>query len=147
MVMEIVKVNGNFKNDDEKTAFFRAVPSGTVAEPTLEAVKASKCAYIDAMREQACEVDVPALGYLWQADKRSKELLSGAIALANAGVPLPTVWRTTDNINVAISSIADLLAIAGAIALQVQSAYAHSWALKGDVAAANDVGGVVLITW
>ncbi|WP_338360326.1 DUF4376 domain-containing protein, partial [Enterococcus faecalis] len=63
--------------------------------------------------------------------------LNGAIALAQAGGPLPAVWQDAENNDMPVTSLADLLAIAGAIAQQVQQAYATSWARKAAVDAAK----------
>jgi hypothetical protein len=103
----------------------------------LAAAKAEKKARIEAERDAQCEQPVQALGRTWDADKRSQELLASAITMAQAGGPLPPAWRDHDNDNMPVTSIADLLAIAGAIATQVQSAYAKSWARKAAVGEAH----------
>jgi len=103
----------------------------------LAATKAEKKARIEAERDAQCEQPVRALGRTWDADKRSQELLAYAITIAQAGGPLPPVWRDHDNDNMPVTSIADLLAIAGAIAAQIQTAYAQSWARKAAVNAAQ----------
>lgn len=81
----------------------------------------------------------------WQADTNSQALLSSAISLAQAGLPLPTVWRDASNTDMPISSIADLLAIAGAIAQQVQTAYSTSWTRKAAIDAATTPEAIDLI--
>lgn len=106
---------------------------------TLESAKAAKKRQIEAERDAACEQPVTALGRTWDADKRSQELLTSVITLAQAGAPLPTVWRDYDNNNMPVTSIADLLAISGAIAAQVQQAYATSWMRKAAVDAATTI--------
>ena len=103
----------------------------------LAAAKAEKKARIEAERDAQCAQPVRALGRTWDADKRSQELLAYAITIAQAGGPLPPVWRDHDNDNMPVTSIADLLAIAGAIAAQIQTAYAQSWARKAAVNAAQ----------
>jgi len=108
----------------------------------LAAAKAEKKARIEAERDAQCEQPVQALGRTWDADKRSQELLASAITIAQAGGPLPPEWRDHDNDNMTISSIADLLAIAGAIATQTQTAYAQSWARKAAVEAAQTLDEV-----
>jgi len=108
----------------------------------LAELKASKKRQIEAERDAACEQPVTALGRTWDADKRSQELLASAITLAQAGAPLPTVWRDHDNDNMPVTSIADLLAISGAIAAQVQQAYATSWMRKAAVDAATTIDEV-----
>jgi hypothetical protein len=99
----------------------------------LATAKAEKKARIEAERDAQCEQPVQALGRTWDADKRSQELLASAITIAQAGGPLPSVWRDRDNDTMPVASIADLLAIAGAIAAQTQAAYAQSWARKAAV--------------
>ena len=108
----------------------------------LVEAKAAKKRQIEAERDAACEQPVTALGRTWDADKRSQELLASAITLAQAGAPLPTVWRDHDNDNMSVTGIADLLAISGAIAAQVQAAYATSWMRKAAVDAATTIDEV-----
>lgn len=108
----------------------------------LAEAKAAKKRQIEAERDAACEQPVTALGRTWDADKRSQELLNGAIALAQAGGPLPSVWRDADNNDMPITDISQLLAIAGAIAAQTQAAYATSWARKVAVDAATTIDEV-----
>ena len=105
----------------------------------LAEAKAAKKRQIEAERDATCEQPVRALGLTWDADKRSQELLNGAIALAQAGGPIPAVWRDHDNNDMPIADISDLIAIAGAIAQQVQTAYAASWARKAAVDAASTI--------
>lgn len=108
----------------------------------LAEAKAAKKRQIEAERDAACEQPVTALERTWDADKRSQELLNGAIALAQAGGPIPAVWRDRDNNDMPITDISDLLAIAGAIAQQVQQAYATSWERKAAVDAATTIEDV-----
>lgn len=112
---------------------------GPHPDALLAEAKATKKRQIEAERDAACELPVTALGRTWDADKRSQELLNGTIALAQAGGPLPAVWRDYDNNDMSVTSINDLLAIAGAIAQQVQQAYATSWARKAAVDAATTI--------
>lgn len=113
----------------------------------LTIARSRKIAEIEAARDAACFADVTAHAKQWQADSRSQELLWKSITLAQAGLPLPPVWRAADNSNMPIASLADLLAIVGEIALQAQAAYERSWLLKGQAAAATDVQQVELIVW
>jgi hypothetical protein len=103
----------------------------------LDERKAAKRRQIEAERDSACVQPVHALGRTWQADKRSQELFSSAITIAQAGGPLPAVWRDAENNDMPVTSLADLLAIAGAIAQQTQAAYSDSWARKAAVDAAT----------
>lgn len=98
---------------------------------------AEKLRQIEHDRDAACIASVGAHARTWQADKTSQELLGQAITLASAGLPLPAEWRDADNNNMAITTIGDLLVIAGAIAYQAQAAYATSWMRKAAVDAAT----------
>ena len=99
------------------------------AQPT----RAEQIAQIERERDASCVANVIANGRTWQADQRSQALLGQAITLAGAGLPLPTVWRDADNQDIPVASLADLLAIAGAIADHVQAAYSASWAAKASL--------------
>lgn len=125
----------------------RQIPVETPEPVSLDAAKAAKAAEIEAARDAACLADVVANGRTWQADKRSQDLLGSAITLAIAGLPLPAAWRDRDNSNMPITALADLLAIAGAIAANVSAAYTHSWELKAAVADAQTVEEVAAIDW
>lgn len=137
-------------NDPPTAALYaEALASGTAlpyVRPVAEA-KLSKLAEIEAARDAAVAANATALGYQWQADDRSVKLLNGAITLGAQGAPLPAVWRTADNVNMPVTSLGDLLAIAAAIAEQTQTAYAVSWSRKAAVEAATTVQQVEAITW
>lgn len=113
----------------------------------LNQVKNEKITSIIAARDAACLLDVSALGTQWQADERSQKLLGDAITLATAGLPLPTVWRDANNVNLPITSIGQLLDIAGSMAIQTQAAYARSWLLKTQIEAATNAAFVALINF
>lgn len=115
--------------------------------PALPDTKVAKLIELESMRDAACYANITANGHVWQADKRSQELLSSAITLAQAGLPLPPVWRSADNVNVPVTSVADLLAIAGPIATRTLMAYNTSWELKAQVEAATAVDQVQAVQW
>ena len=117
-------------------------PTPPTPEELLQQAKTAKKRQIETDRDDACYQPVTALGHTWDADKRSQDLLGQAIALAQAGLPLPAVWRDRDNNDMPVTSINDLLAIAGAIAQQVQTAYATSWARKAAVDSATTIDEV-----
>lgn len=128
----------------------RKLVNGVVVENTealLAEARQRKIAEIEAERDAACFANVSALGYTWQADKRSQDLLGQEINLAGMGLPLTPVWRDADNNNMAVSSVDDLLAIAAAIKAQTLAAYAHSWELKALVDAAEDVAALHEVAW
>jgi len=66
--------------------------------------------------------DVAVNGHIYQADKESQLLLNEAITLANAGLPVPEHWIDKDNVQVPITGISDLVAIAAAIKINVNNA-------------------------
>lgn len=101
--------------------------------PSIEEVKSIKIRQIEQWRDDACYANVTAHSRQWQADKRSQELLANAILAASVGLSLPQAWRDSSNSDMPISSIADLVAIAGAAALATQTAYVRSWELKAEV--------------
>lgn len=113
----------------------------------LADVKDDKVKQIESARDTATHQDVTAHATQWQADERSQKLLGDALTLAMLGAPLPPVWRDSLNNNMTITAIADLAAIAGAMAVQTQAAYAKSWTLKAQVEAATDVATVNAINW
>lgn len=108
----------------------------------LEAARAKKLTQIERERDAQAFTNVTAHGRTWQADARSRGLLGDAITLAQAGLPLPPVWRDAGNQDMPITSLADLLAIAGAMAVQTQAAYAESWARKAALGIAVDLAGI-----
>jgi hypothetical protein len=105
----------------------------------LEEAKNRKKEAIEAERDEKCCLPVAVHGRQWQADKRSQELLAAAITLAQAGCPLPAVWRDLDNNDMPVDGIDDLVAISAAIAAQVQAVYAESWQRKAAVDAAQSL--------
>ena len=114
---------------------------------TVAEAQDAKRAEIRAARDAACYAPVTALGHTFQADARSQELLSSTINLASSGLPLPAVWRSLDDVNVPVTTIAQLLAIAGAMAVQTQAAYGKWWQLKTQIAAAKTIAEIEAITW
>ena len=114
-------------------------------------LQAAKRAQIEQWRDEARYADVTVEVYgsphPWQIDPISSQLiLSAATNNKVFGFPLPPTWRTADNIDVPIS-INDLAAIIAAGAIQTQMAYAKSWALKAQVAAASTQADLDAIVW
>lgn len=107
--------------------------------PAIESIKAAKLAQITRDRDTACFADATVLGHPWQADIRSQQMLASAILLAQAGVYTPSVWRDANNVDVPITSVGQLVAIAGVMAAQIQEAYAVSWARKAALDAATTI--------
>jgi hypothetical protein len=115
--------------------------------PSLELVKLEKIKEIEAARDKACIQNVQALSTIWQADKRSQELIGQAITLTQAGLPLPPVWRDFYNQDIPINSISELLAIAAAMAVQTQNAYSKSWDKKALINSSVTIQEVRNIIW
>lgn len=105
---------------------------------SIENLKKKKLEQIIKERDAACIADVTYNNHQWQADEKSQALLSQAILMAQAGVYVPSVWRTSNNVDVSVS-LTDLIAIAGTIALQVQTAYVTSWARKANLENATTI--------
>ncbi len=107
--------------------------------------KAEKREQITVERDAACVAPVEALGHTWQADEGSKALLDRAITLAAAGLPLPTVWRDADNVDLTITGIAQLLAIGEAMAVATQAAYAEAFARKDALVQASTLEEIAVV--
>lgn len=115
--------------------------------PSLEDIKATRNIYVNNCKDVACYMPIAYNGYEWQADSRSQSLLSSAILLAQIGVaPAPSTWRSLDNIDVPVD-LDFLKGLAGAMAYQTQQAYAKSWTLKAQIAAASTAEAVNAIDW
>ena len=123
------------------------ITSTTPPPKPIAEIRTEKLAHLEASRNLEVVKPVTALGATWQADSRSQDLLSSAITLASAGLPLPTVWRDLNNVNLTITNISQLLAIAGAMATQTQAAYARSWQKKAEVEAASTPSAVDDVSW
>ena len=119
----------------------------TIKPKPLHEVKAAKLAQLEQSRDAETVKDVTAHGTQWQADERSQKLLSSAITLAMAGAPLPVAWRDTANNNLPIGTLADLMQIAGAMAVQTQAAYVKFWELKKDVSDALTAEDIERVVW
>ncbi len=111
-------------------------PPPPVAISTLKAAKVKE---IERTRNNASVANVIVHGRPWQADATSQQLLASAILLAQVGAYTPTEWRDADNNNMPITSLAQLVAIAGAIAYQTGVAYASSWARKAALESAATI--------
>jgi len=125
------------------TNFLPPVPP----QPTLPEALAAKLLEIKASRDAACYLPVTALARTWQAGARSQELLSSVINLCSSGLPLPATWRDLDDSDLAITSLTQLLAIAGAMAAQTQAAYGKSWQLKAAARAASTLTELEAVKW
>lgn len=114
--------------------------------PSIETVKAEKKLEIETRRNYFCFKPVDAIGYTWQSDQRSQDLINSAILLAQLNISQPTTWRTLDNQDIVVT-LDDLKAIASAIAAQTQLAYQTSWELKAELEVATTREQVAQIVW
>lgn len=125
--------------DDRVEVFYEIVPISTQELTTgLEDIKLVQKFKIEQERDKAIVKDVEAFGRPWQADLRSRELLSGSITIATVGGPLPAKWRDSNNEDLIITDLVQLVTIAGAMAVQTQDAYSKSWLLKAQIDAITD---------
>ena len=108
----------------------------------LAEAKAKKLKEIMEWREAARNEPVEALGRLWDADARARELLMGTISYVLAGGTLPGVWRDYHNNDMPLTSVNDLLAIGTAIFRRTEALYAQSWQRKAAVEAATTLEDV-----
>jgi len=111
----------------------------------------AKKSQINNWRDAACNADVSVTlsgtAHQFQSDQRSQSLISGAVLGVMAGIsPPPSVWRSADNVNVAIT-LDDLKAIGLAMVTQTNAAYLHSWELKALVDAATTQPELDAINW
>ena len=128
--------------DYDGTGFSAPAKTPDELAAELAAAKIAKVAQIERDRDAQRYANVTAHGRVWQADKISQDLLGDVINLASNGLPLPPAWRDADNSNMAITALPELLAIAGAMAAQTQTAYGVSWLRKAAVDAAVTVEDV-----
>lgn len=113
----------------------------------IEILRQRKMAEIEAARNVAESADVVVLSRPWRAGPLQRALITQAITLANAGLPLPPVWIDADKSLMPITNIAQLLDIAGAMSLQVNAAYAHFSTLEAATTAAQTPEDLALIAW
>jgi len=109
--------------------------------------RAAKKRWIEQTRLRKRYDNVFALGYEWQADASSQDLLGKTMLNVTLGLPLPPVWRDFFNVDMPLTDISQLVAIAGVIGEQTQNAYITSWILKAQVDAAATVEELTAIIW
>jgi len=153
-LMDEIDGQGQVVKSNITLGMYDQLPAGHQWVPhvqTLGEAQTDMNAQIEIWRDAACQVNVQSTVsgtvYNWQADQRSKDLLDSVLSLMSHGIAPPTIWRSADNINVAVAP-ADLIGIAGAMAGSTQAAYAHSWALKASIFSDGvTVAQVNAITW
>jgi hypothetical protein len=116
-------------------------------EMTMARRKELKLDWVHTERDIRCTTDVIVYGRPWQADLRSQDLLNKAVVLALAGAPLPTAWRDSNNSDMPITSVEQLVVIGGAMAHQTELAYHRSWELKAAIWAATSEEELSMIEW
>jgi hypothetical protein len=99
----------------------------------LTGIKQKKIEDLDLTRKSLSESSVNVNGNMWQADVTSRTLLSNAILVASHGYDLPPFWRTTDNKNIPITDISELLDIASAIDKQTHDVSSKYWEIKDKI--------------
>lgn len=126
------------------------VPEGHSLVPhtmPLHIAKVLRKEYIETERNRHCFKNVQALGYTWQADKRSQELITSAIQFATLGIsPTPLTWRTFNNEDISVT-LDDLKTIATAMVAQTQQAYTMSWQYKQQISVASTLEEVEMVVW
>lgn len=110
--------------------------------------KAAAHARISAARDDAIAAGIAWNSHSWQADDRSRALLTGAVAAFQAGVPIPQgfTWRTADNQDVPMA-MADLVGLAAAMLQAADAAYSRSWKLKAQIDAAQSIAAIQAVGW
>jgi len=114
-------------------------------EILLPIAKLKKYNEINNQRDAQITQNVTVFNRPWQADERSQDLLTKTITMIQFGIPLPPSWRDANNDSMPLSSVTQLVQIAGAIAYNTQVAYNTSWARKAALEAATTVEEVEVI--
>lgn len=108
-------------------------------------------AEIKRMRDVSASADVQVaiqgVYHSFQSDVRSQALLQGALIGVMAGIsPAPSVWRSSDNVDVDVT-VDDLKVIGAAMLHQTNSAYLRSWELQALVDEAKNQEELRKIEW
>jgi hypothetical protein len=104
---------------------------------------------VDALRVKNLVLDITFLGHPFQTDPVAVQNLSGVIGYMGMGGPLPEgfCWRSSDNINVPMTPRV-LRELAGTILAYRNAVYVHSWVLKAQLDAADDLSAFdVTLGW
>jgi len=105
---------------------------------SLAMAKGNKARRIDIDRDEAINNGFSWNGWTWDCDEVSRSNLTGSVAAAQAGIPLPSgfTWRTKDNQNVPMN-LTDLVSLGGAMFEHVNSKYTEAWSRKAVLASAT----------
>lgn len=112
-------------------------------EPTLDEFKAKKIQELYQAYEQANSEDIEYNGYMFQADKKSRELLGQVVAVGI--VPEGFYWVSSDNVKVSMS-IDGLKQLAGAMLIRGQVNFNKLQMLKEQVkeaATKEQINGII----
>lgn len=126
-----------------------AVPNVPDPEFTLQEMKDRKKDEINGWRDSALTaLTVDHGGNTFDADKLARENLTSTLTAIQAGVavPDPLDWRDATDVTRSLAHT-DLTTICGLMFSAVDTAYNHSWTLKGDVDAAADESAVNAVVW
>lgn len=118
-----------------------------ISQDSLGRTKKIKYDWVHMERDIRCIADAVAYDRPWQADLRSQDLLNKAVGLALSGAPLPTVWRDSNNNDMPITSVEQLVVIGRAMAQQTEIVYHRSWQLKAAIDAATTIEELNAIEW
>lgn len=115
---------------------------------TLDEVKATRKAYINACRDTAMDSGVSYGGNTYDSDKQSRDNLTGVHSGVNDGWTLPGgfTWRTSDNLDITFTTI-EVNGLAHIMLDHVNTQFANSWVRKASIDAAVDEAAVNAIVW
>lgn len=114
-------------------------PAPPPAPIDREVLRANLIAMVGPLRDAQMALGLDYAGHVWQADEQSQARLAAAITTfqATGQIPADFTWRTLDNVDVPMA-LADLVALAGAMAVRTFAIWKFSWDLKSQLATADD---------
>lgn len=117
-------------------------------EPTLAEIKARKRQVITFACVGVIDSGFDHEGHRYDSDIVSRTNIIGTATGVQAGIQLPDgfTWRTSDNNNVPMDG-AGVIALGAALLQHVNTQYAISWQLKGQIDAATTPEEVSCISW
>lgn len=109
----------------------------------LDDVKTAKWNEINNYRDYVLSLGIWYMGHFWGSDPTSRANITGAVAAAVAGIPLPTgfTWRDNNNNNVAFT-LTNLVTLGGYLLAFVNEVYNASWTMKTTVDALTTLDDV-----
>ena len=109
----------------------------------LTDVKTAKWNEINAYRDYVLSLGIWYMGHFWGSDPTSRANITGAVAAAVAGIPLPSgfTWRDNNNNNVSFT-LTNLVTLGGYLLAFVNEVYNASWTMKSTVDALTSLDDV-----